>query len=209
MRDRWRAAVYEVCRLSVLCFSGFFLRLRVYGQANVPRRGGALLLSNHQSFLDPPLVGAPIRRHLTYMARDTLFRNPLFGALLRALNVFPLKRGRADRASMRRAIERLRSGEIVVLFPEGTRASDGVLQPIKGGFRLLLRRSNVPVIPAALVGAHRAWPRTRRFPRPTRVRVMYGRAIQPEELADLSDREVADRVAREISLLLDRLRRLP
>ncbi len=201
--------VYDCCKGLARIFCGFFFRLRAYGQDNLPERGGALLLSNHQSYLDPPIVGIVVRRRVAYMARDTLFRNLMFGGLLRLLNVFPVKRGRPDHASIRLAIDYLRSGQVVVMFPEATRTRDGALQQVKGGFRLLVERANVPVIPVAIDGAFRAWPRDRLLPRPRRVRVMYGRAIPQVELEGLSDDEAAARAFREISSLLEKLRRLP
>ena len=96
MTHSWQSAFYEFCKGVVRLVLGLFFRARAYGQHNLPREGGALLLSNHQSFLDPLLVGAGLPRPLTYMARDTLFRNPLFGAWLRLVNAFPVRRGRPD-----------------------------------------------------------------------------------------------------------------
>ena len=206
---RWQVPHHELCRLGVRVISRLFLGLRAYGQENVPDHGGVLLVSNHQSYVDPPLVGAGARRRLVYMARAPLFANPLFGALLRSLDVFPVNQDKPDKSSIRFAIEQLRAGQALLVFPEGTRTPDGELGTFKGGFRLLVRRADVPVIPVALDGAYRAWPRWRLLPRPGRVRIMYGAAIRAEEFEGLSDEEAGGRVAREISLLLDRLRRLP
>ena len=200
---------YAFSKWAVASCSRFLFRVRAYGLANLPKQGGALLLSNHQSFLDPPLVGASSTRRLSYMARDTLFRNPLFGALLRAVGVFPVKRGRPDKDSIRLAIERLVSGHLLLMFPEGTRTPDGRLQSFKGGFRFLVGKANVPVVPVAIDGTYEAWPRSRRLPRPGRVRVMFAPGIPPEEFEGLSDEEAADRVAGEIAALLEKLRRLP
>jgi len=207
--SRWRAAFYGASKFIVRVFVVVLFRLRAYGQGNVPQRGGALLLSNHQSYLDPVLIGAAAPRRLVYMARLSLFRRPLFDGLIRLLGAFPVRRGRPDRESIRRAIRHLKSGEIVVMFPEGTRTPDGEIQPVKGGFRLLVRKANVPVIPVTLDGAHRAWSRSRALPRPGRIRILYGPVIPPEEFDGLTDRQAADRVARELSFLLRKLRRLP
>ena len=188
-------------------FVRVFFRLRAYDVANVPKRGGVLILSNHQSFLDPMLVGCPVRRTFHFMARDTLFRNRILGGIFRWVYAFPVKRGRADRAAIRATIERLATGEAVVMFPEGTRTPDGELQPVKGGFRLLVRRANVPVLPVVIDGAFKAWPRSRKLPRPAPVSVIYGQSIPPEELENLSDAEAAGRVQREMAALLAELRR--
>ena len=188
---------------------GFFFRVRAYGQESLPVEGGALLLSNHQSYLDPPLIGIAARRPLVYMARDTLFSNPLFAAVLSLVGVFPVKRGKSDKDAIRLAIEHLKAGEILVMFPEGRRTSDGRLQPIKGGFRLLVRRARVPVIPVAVDGTYGAWPRSRLLPRPRQVRINYGVPVPPEEFENLSDDEAGQRLTREISFLFEKLRNLP
>lgn len=188
-------------------FVRVFFRLRAHNVANVPKRGGVLILSNHQSFLDPMLVGCLAHRPFHFMARHTLFRNRVVRGILLWVNAFPVKRGGADRAAIREAIERLAAGKVVVMFPEGTRSPDGELQPIKGGFRLLVRKAHVPVLPVVIDGAFKAWPRSQKLPRPSPVSVIYGQSIPPEELENLSDAEAAGRVQREMAALLAELRR--
>jgi 1-acyl-sn-glycerol-3-phosphate acyltransferase len=200
-------AFFIFSKLLATAFVKVFFRLRAYDVANVPKQGGAIILSNHESFLDPMLVGCPVRRPLCFMARDTLFRNPILGWILRWVNAFPVKRGRADRAAMRTALERLSAGDVLVMFPEGTRTPNGELQPVKGGFRFLVRKANVAVVPVVLDGAFTAWPRSRKLPRPGRVGVIYGQAIPPEEFENLSDAEAAERIQREMDALLGDLRR--
>jgi len=191
-----------------LCIGCFLLfRIRLFDLMNVPRSGGALLLSNHQSFLDPILVGGPLARMMSYMARASLFRNPLFGAFLRLVNVFPVRRGQADREAVRTATERLKHGELLLLFPEGTRTPDGTIQPFKGGFRMLVRRAHVPVVPVVIEGAYDVWPRSRLVPRLGVIRVAYGPPIPPEAFEGLSDEAAAGRVAREMARLLADLHR--
>ena len=206
MRSRPQRIVHGFCRLLIRMVFGVFFRARAYGMKNVPESGGALVLSNHQSYIDPMLIGAPLRRHLTYMARDTLFRNPIFAELMRLVSAFPVRRGKPDKDSIRRAVRYLESGEAMVMFPEGTRSRDGRVQQFKGGFRVLVRRAHVPVVPAAVDGPYRAWPRSRLLPRPRPIRVMYGAPISPEEFEGLSDEEAADLVFRSICRLLERLR---
>jgi 1-acyl-sn-glycerol-3-phosphate acyltransferase len=153
--------------------------LRSYGRENVPERGGAILASNHASFLDPVLVGAAVDRPLDYFARSTLFCSPL-GPLLRALNGFPVERAkeRAERAerggsgareagvaAIRGAIERLRAGRLLLVFPEGTRSMTGELGPFEPGIALFARRAAVPILPVAIDGSFEAWSRARPIPR--------------------------------------------
>jgi len=204
-----QAVVYALCRPPAQLLVGLLFRLRAYGQERLPKRGGALLLANHQSYADPVLLGVPSPRRLAFMAREPLFRNPVFGALIRALGAFPVRQGKPDKSAIRLAVDLLRSGRLLVLYPEGTRTPDGAVLPIKGGFRLLVRRAGVPVIPVALQGAFEAWPRSRRLPRPGRIRVLFGRPIPPSEFDGLSDDTAAERVHGEISSLLETLQRLP
>ena len=155
-------ALYAVLHHVALPTLVFWFRLRAYGRGNVPRRGGAIVASNHQSFLDPVFFGAAIDRPIDYFARRSLFRGP-FGAFIRALNAFPVERGRADLGALRGALERLQAGRVLLLFPEGTRTETGEVGPFQEGVAALARRAGVPVIPAAVEGAFEAWPRRQRL----------------------------------------------
>ena len=181
----WRA--YQFLLQIVL---GFWLRYRARGIERLPANGGALLLINHQSYLDPLLVGLPLRRPVSYLARDSLFRVPVIGAILRRTYVMPINREAASTASLREAIRRLEHGFYVGIFPEGTRSDTGAVGPLKPGFLALVRRTTVPVFPVGIAGAFQAYPRGAWFLRPAKVRVVYGKAFQPEEFTQFSrDRE--------------------
>lgn len=160
-----------------------WLRYRAKGIENLPSQGGALLLINHQSFLDPLLVGLPLRRPVSYLARDSLFRVPVIGWILRNTYVMPINREAASTASLREAIRRLEHGFYVGIFPEGTRTANGDVGPLKPGFLALMRRANVPVYPVGIAGAFEAYPRSAWFLRSGKVRVVFGEAIPPDELA--------------------------
>ena len=175
-------------------------RLRVFGQLNVPRRGGVLIVSNHQSYLDPILLSLGFERPVSFMARRTLFRNPAFGRLITALNAFPVTRGGLDIAAVREAVERLQNGECLVVFPEGTRSSDGRIAPLRPGILAIAERANVPLVPAVIQGAFEAWPRGS-TPAIGEVSVLYGPAIQPEEHSRLSRAELVERLQSEWSRL--------
>lgn len=155
--------------------------LRTDGVDNVPRTGGVLLLANHQSFLDPVLIAIRLEREIAFLARSTLFRGA-FGAFITYLNAFPVKQGKGDVGAMKQTIELLRQGHAIVVFPEGSRTFDGRLAPLASGISLLIQRARVPVVPIAIEGAFDAWPRTQKLPKPAKVRVAYGRAIQPGEV---------------------------
>jgi 1-acyl-sn-glycerol-3-phosphate acyltransferase len=162
----------------------FWLQYRARGEDQLPI-GGGLLLINHQSFLDPLLVGLPLHRPVSFVARDNLFRVPVIGWILRSTYVMPIRREAAGSESLRICLQQLEQGRLVGIFPEGTRSSDGQLSPLKPGFIALVRRSPAPVIPVGLAGAFEALPRRARWLRPSRVRVVFGRPTPPAELAPL------------------------
>lgn len=159
-----------------------WFRLECHHSERVPATGGCILTPNHASFLDPPLVGIGLRhRVVRFMARDTLFRVPLMGWAYRKIGVIAIDRNKGDLAALRSAIQVLKSGEVVGLFPEGTRTVTGELQEPKGGVGFLIAKSGVPVVPVYLDGTFRAWPKHAKWIRPTQVRIFYGEPIQPEE----------------------------
>ena len=185
------AVLWVLCRtLGVTVFG-----VRTRFAEPLPARGGLLLLSSHQSHLDPLLLGLATDRRLSSLARSTLYRFKPFGFVITALDAVPIDLEASALAGMKKVIERLRCGAAVILFPEGTRTGNGRLGEIKGGFSVVARRAGVPIVPVAIVGAYECWPRTRRFPRPGRVRMEFGRVITPAEIAELDDAALQAQVA--------------
>lgn len=133
--------------------------LRVRGREYLPAQGGAVLCPNHLSYLDPPAVGCVLPRHTYFMAKQELFAVPLLGPVIRALYAFPVDRGGADRAAVRRAIAVLEAGNFLTVFPEGGRSPDGALQPANTGPAMFAARAGVPLIPVAVRGTDRVLPR--------------------------------------------------
>lgn len=164
----------------------FWLRFRARGLENVPKSGGGLVLINHQSFLDPPLVGLALQRPVSYLARDSLFRVPVIGWILRNTYVMAINRDAASTASIRTALQRMNNGFLVGLFPEGTRSPDGTVGEFKPGFISLIRRAKVPVYPVGIAGAHEAMPRGGVRFWPQKVRVVYGEPLCSDEVSRLS-----------------------
>ncbi|MFC1806403.1 lysophospholipid acyltransferase family protein [Planctomycetota bacterium] len=181
-------------------------RIRAWGAEKVPPRGGVLLASNHQSFADPLIVGTPLPRQACYMARRTLFGVPLLRWVIRAVGAFPVDRGGVDRRAMRAAVDLMRLGEAVVVFPEGTRTPDGELKPFTAGFALLAAQARVPIVPVAIHGAFDAWPRQHRLPRPGRVHVAYAEPVGPPGRGKGACREVAEEVWRRVAALQEELK---
>jgi 1-acyl-sn-glycerol-3-phosphate acyltransferase len=140
--------------------------LRTEGRQHVPRTGPALLIANHQSYLDPILVGLSTRRHLCYLARKSLFNNPLFAWLIRMHNAVPIDQDGIGKEGIRAILEQLQRGQAVVVYPEGNRTEDGEMQPLKPGIQLLIKRTEAPIVPVGIAGAYDAWSRWRRLPLP-------------------------------------------
>lgn len=163
-----------------------WLRYQARGLENVPKSGGALVLVNHQSFLDPMLVGLPLQRPVSYLARDSLFRVPLIGWVLRNTYVMPINRDSASTTSIRNGLKRMDHGFLVGIFPEGTRSDDGRVGEFKPGFISLIRRANVPVLPVGIAGAHEAMPRGGIRLWPQRVRVVFGEPLSADDISRLS-----------------------
>ena len=159
-----------------------YFRWRVFNPERVPRTGGVILASNHSSFLDPPLVGSGLPRAINYLARESLFRFPGIGALLRSWNSVPVDRDGGGASGLREILNRLLAGGGIILFPEGTRTPDGKLQPARSGIGLTVIKSDVVVIPVRTFGTFEAYGRDHKFPRPYRVTVKYGRPMKFESL---------------------------
>jgi 1-acyl-sn-glycerol-3-phosphate acyltransferase len=154
-----------------------------YDPRNVPAAGAVIIASNHQSYFDPVIVGSCNRRIMQYMARDTLFRNRMFGRLIRTFNAFPVKRGATDVTAIKHSLRLLREGKALLLFPEGTRTADGRIGPAQPGVVALARRSRAPIVPVAVDGVYEAWPRGQRLPRWARFHVAYGEPLDAQVFA--------------------------
>jgi 1-acyl-sn-glycerol-3-phosphate acyltransferase len=185
--DAFYRAGWLLCR----CLFAVYFRWRVEHADRVPQTGGVILAPNHASFLDPPLVGAALKRPVTYLARKSLFRFPPMGWLLRRCHCIPVDREAATPAGLRTLLHRLQDGEAVLLFPEGTRSPDGVVRPPETGLGLLVVRSTAPVVPVRLCGTFEAYGRHHRWPRPRPVRVVFGMPMTFE--AERREAATADR----------------
>ena len=188
-------------------------RWRVYHPERVPLKGPVILASNHASFFDPFLVGAGVKREINYLARDSLFRFPGLGWVLRQWNAVPVNREGGGAAGLKAIMDRLLAGGGIVLFPEGTRTSDGKLLPARSGIGLTVIKSEATVIPVRVFGTFEAYGRHMKIPRPfRRVAVKYGRPLDFTRLraeakscekARLKEiyQEVADQIMAEIAKL--------
>lgn len=158
-------------------------RMRVTGREHVPASGGAVIAANHCSYLDPPVMaGCNNRRIVHFMARDTLFSNPIARWFFPRVAVIPLDRTRGDLGALKKAIATLKEGKVIGLFPEGTRSPDGQMHPAKGGIGFLIAKGEVPVVPLYISGTYEAFPKGAKKMRPSRVVARLGKPITPEEI---------------------------
>lgn len=189
-----------------------YFRWRVYGAENVPLTGSVILAANHESFLDPPLVGSGLKRDINYLARKSLFRYPVLGWILRTVNAVPVDRDGGGGAGLKAILDRLHNGGAIILFPEGTRTTDGKLQPARSGIGLTVIKSDAPVVPVRVFGTYQAWGRHVRFPKPHRVAIKYGKPMDFAELraeaktcSKLRLKEIYQQVADDIMAAISRL----
>ncbi|HZK80850.1 MAG TPA: lysophospholipid acyltransferase family protein [Humisphaera sp.] len=178
--------------------------LKVYGAYNIPKTGGVLIVSNHQSYLDPILLSTCLDRTLSYLAKAELFTNRYFGWLIRNLNAFPVEQGAGDIAAVKESITRLQEGHVLNIFPEGSRTEDGEILPLEKGVALVIRRAKVPVVPVAIVGSWEAWPKGRKLPYFRPIRVLIGPPMN--ELWKLSRDEIIAELDKTLKAMYEEFR---
>lgn len=149
-------------------------RAEIIRANNMPPEGGVILAANHLSNWDPPLLATFLSRPVSYMAKKELFDIPIFNQIIRKCHAFPVRRGAADRGAIKAALEELKRGRCVGLFPEGTRSRDGRVHKAEAGVALLAAMGKVPVVPAAIIGTDKIFSRGSFFPQLT---IMYGEPL--------------------------------
>lgn len=183
-------AFYRTIRTLAAWVAVFVFHLRCFGREHTQVKGGALILSTHQSHFDPLLIGITFNERLNYLAKRSLFKGRLLGLVITLLNAIELDRDRSGLAGLKETLKRLKAGKKVLIFPEGTRCPDGQIAPLKPGFLSVARRSRVPLIPVAITGAFEALPRGTRFPLRYPLRVAVGKMISAEQVASLADEQL-------------------
>jgi len=138
---------------------------RFAGRRHLPPSGPALLIANHESYIDPLLIALASPRHLAFLARSNLFHG-IFGRFLRSVNVFPVDQEGFAREGLKAMIDMLAAGWPALIFPEGERSSDGVMKPFRPGIHLIIKKTGAPIVPCGIAGAYEALPRWRHPPIP-------------------------------------------
>jgi 1-acyl-sn-glycerol-3-phosphate acyltransferase len=173
-------------------------RVRVHDEWQIPTSGGAMLLANHQSHFDPPAIGSVVRRPLNFVARKTLFKFPLSWHI-DMLDAIPLDQEGIGLSGIKETLKRLRNGEAIVIFPEGSRSFDGEIQPMMPGVCAIARRCRVPIVPVGIAGAFEAWRRGTPFPKPSGViHIQFGNPLMPDQSAHLNDAQLLAEIDRRI-----------
>ncbi|HUA93975.1 MAG TPA: lysophospholipid acyltransferase family protein [Acidimicrobiales bacterium] len=177
--DPRRTIGYRICRVIFRAIMGALFRPLVTGRANVPAEGPVIIAPVHRSFADFGFSAFLTRRKLFFMAKDDLWRNRFLGWLLLTLGAFPVHRESADREALRNAEEVLRLGQVLVLFPEGTRQEGTNVQQLLEGAAFLAARTGAPIVPVGIGGSDRAMPKGSLLPKPLRISVVVGPPVPP------------------------------
>ena len=180
-------------------------RLKSSGQENIPKTGPFIIASNHRSLADPPLVGSFILRQVHFLGKKELFRNPVFGAIIRSTNAHPIRRGAIDKSAIETVEKILHMGQGIVIFPEGTRAREKEFLDPKPGIGMIARKTLVPVVPAYVHGSNKL---SKVFFGKEKLGIIYGQPLDKEEISQYDDaklgyRELAEEIMRRIRELKD------
>jgi 1-acyl-sn-glycerol-3-phosphate acyltransferase len=203
---------YKLARLCSKLYFRCCHAMRVAGVERVPATGPCIFASNHQSFYDPPAIAAALWvRHVDFIARAGLFTFKPFGWFIAALSAIPIRGGPSDTGSIREVVTRLQQGRATLIFPEGSRSPDGLMHPMQRGVLLLVRKAKCPVVPVAIDGAFRAWPRHRAAPVPfsAKIQIQFGQPIPAAELAALDPDAAMQLIQLRIATLLAQMRGVP
>lgn len=178
-----RGAVKFICNL--------LFRIKIEGIENLPQSGAYVVCANHKSNLDPPMLGACMPVQLRFMAKEELFKNKLFGGLLRALGAFPIKRGKSDVGALRAAMKMLASGERVVVFPEGGRSLNDHLKKGKSGAALIAVKAGVNILPIGIDGKYRLFSKiVVRIGEIISLEKYFDEKVESETLQEITDKDI-------------------
>jgi 1-acyl-sn-glycerol-3-phosphate acyltransferase len=194
--------VYDSMKLLIRVIAGALFQFRVFGAERTPQGVPVVICCNHQSSIDPTLVAAAIPRRLSFLARKELFASFATRKFVEFFDGIPLDRTGFSREGLAAAIDRLKHGRAVLIFPEGSRSPDGTLQPLRSGFLLLARRSKASLLPVAIAGTYEMWPRDRRFPWPTTAHLVVGEPIPYEVYSGWKEEKALAELQRQMQALV-------
>ena len=190
---------YSIFKVICKFVFGVIFRTRVIGVENVPREGSLIVAANHLSNWDPPFLGTFLGREICYMAKEELFKNPIFAAAIRALHVFPVKRGSADKTAIKHAVKLLKDGQCLGIFPEGTRSKTGKIGKAESGVALIAAMTKAPIVPALIVNTNKIFGE-KMFPQ---LAVVYGTPMHFD--GNIKDKESLSEFANSIMIEVEKL----
>lgn len=206
-RPFFQRCVYDFARVICRLWLLIFFQLRVHGMKNVPLEDGMLICANHQSNLDPIVTGCAFPRRTNYLAKHTLFEIWWLAWFLGQVDTIPIDRDGMGVSGMKETLRRLRRNESVLIFPEGSRTSDGQLQPFMSGFVALAKRVDLPMLPVGIDGPFECWPAGSKFPKMGFIHVVFGPPIQPHEIGGLDDQQITQLLQERIRACFEEARR--
>ncbi|MEW6088651.1 MAG: lysophospholipid acyltransferase family protein [bacterium] len=190
---------YKVVHIVSNVLSKILFGLERKGIENFPGKGPVILASNHLSFLDPIIIPTASRRRMHFMAKAELFTVPVLGWLVKIFNAFPVKRGVLDKSALKNSLDVLKEGNVLLLFPEGTRSPTGEIQEAKPGIGFIVYHSRVPVVPVFVTGTDKAFPRGAWMVRPKKVKVIFGKPLNFDKyLSQKGSKDIYTQIGKDI-----------
>lgn len=197
--------LYRIIWLICWVLCKILFRLKISGQKNIPSSGPLIVVANHNSYVDPIALALAFQRRIYFMGKSELFKIPLFATFIRSLGAFPVERGEPDRRALRRALEILKEGKILGIFPEGTRIRRPGLGPMESGTAIIAMKSEASVLPVGIVGSGRVMPEGKKFPRFPKITVNVGTTLSLRAEPSHKREQITDacnKIAQEISKLI-------
>ncbi|MFO5491234.1 MAG: lysophospholipid acyltransferase family protein [Cuspidothrix sp.] len=196
-------ALYHAFKWSVVSpMLHAYFKGKIYGAENVPQRGAVIVVSNHASYFDPPIVSSCVRRPVAYMAKEELFKVPVLAQAIKLYGAYPVSRGTADRNAIRAALEFLDNGWALGVFLEGTRTTDGRITDPKKGAALLAAKSQAPFLPVSLWGSEQILQPGSFLPRPVPLTIRIGELIDPPSS---TNRDELERVTQKCATVINEM----
>jgi len=194
---------YRILKIVLYTFFKVFYGIEVSGLENIPKEGGFIMAANHASYLDPPVIGAVSPRRVRFMAREGLFKIPLFRTFIKVFS-FPVRRDRPHPSTIKEAVQRLQQGQLIVVFPEGSRSTDGSLLEAKRGLSVIAALSKTPVVPTFIKGTGKALPVGKKILRPAKITVIFGTPLSREKQE--TEKQFQERLTRDIIKEIENLK---
>ncbi|MFN9560016.1 MAG: lysophospholipid acyltransferase family protein [Dolichospermum sp.] len=196
-------ALYHAFKWSVISpLLHTYFRGKIYGAENVPQSGAVIIVSNHASYFDPPIVSSCVRRPVAYMAKEELFKVPVLAQAIKLYGAYPVSRGSADRNAIRAALEYLENGWAVGVFLEGTRTPDGRISDPKRGAALLAAKAKAPFLPVCLWGSEQILQPGSSLPRPVPLTIRIGQLI---DAPSSTNKEELARVTQQCATVINQM----